>query len=763
MPTRPARLSRRHAGASCALALLICLLCRTSPVSAQGVTLQGFVTDHATGQPLQGATVALQPLPGMLVGTATTKDGFYRITQVAPGAYVFRVSYLGYRTYADTVAFGPDAVVVRSVALQPTEENLNEVVVSAQGGAARLEGGLQVVRPADIARIPTPDASGDLASYLQTLPGVVSIGDRGGQLYVRGGTPDQNLVLLDGMLVYQPFHIVGFFSTFTEDVVSNVDFYAGGFGARYTGRVSSVIDVSLREGNKQKFAGTASISPFLASVLAEGPLKKGKTSFLASVRSSVIEQVAPTLLGQPLPLRFGDEIVKLHGASGSSGFWSVTGLHTYDRGRIDPAQGSRSDVFRWNNLVVGGRLLSIPPNSRVLFDGNTAFSYIRNSIGSPDHPERSSDAFRLNMEGNLRTFAGRTDIDLGFFARMNWFGYHLAEQFTNLGQEDNMLLSAGGYVGAHLPVGNTLKVNPSIALVVYPFMFTPSIEPRLRVSWRPGGDHGTQGFNAAFGVYRQTVLGISDERDAGSVFVAWMPAPFGGSQTRAIHSLLGWQGDFGPFRLAAEGYYKRLTNVYVPIWSAIAQFTTQLTLAKGNVYGLDTRVEFQKHPVYAYVGYGLSNTEYEAKQDNFGVWFGTPVQRYHPPHDRRHQVNVLLSVDIGKVRANVRWQFGSGLPFTRPFGFDDLIRFRTLVDVRKTPGIPRILYAKPYQGRLPTYHRLDLSAERTFSLHGANLTLQAGAINLYDRANLFYYDIFTTRRVDQLPLLPYVSLKIETR
>src|SRR5690606_35192440 len=113
--------------------------------------------------------------------------------------------------------------------------------------------------------------SGDLATYLQTLPGVVTTGDRGGQLFVRGGTPAENLALVDGIPIYQPFHILGFFSVFPEDLVSSVDFYAGGFGARYSGRTSSVLDVQMRDGNPNKLSGAGSISPFLAEVLAEGP------------------------------------------------------------------------------------------------------------------------------------------------------------------------------------------------------------------------------------------------------------------------------------------------------------------------------------------------------------------------------------------------------------------------------------------------------------------------------------------------------------
>ena len=257
------------------------------------VTLRGFITDRADGQPLPGANVAVQNLDAAqqpIRGAVSDKDGFYQVNQLVPGRYSVRISFVGYTAYTDTLTLGLDTFVTLSVELAPAEETLDEVVVQAEGGATKVEAGLQTVRPKDLERIPTPDASGDLATYLQSLPGVVSLGDRGGQLFIRGGTPSQNLVLLDGLLIYQPFHIIGFFSAFPQDFVSYVDVYAGGYSARYNGRISSVIDVSTREGNKQFFEGAGSVSPFLSSVRVEGPLRKGTLSMLASMRRSVVER-----------------------------------------------------------------------------------------------------------------------------------------------------------------------------------------------------------------------------------------------------------------------------------------------------------------------------------------------------------------------------------------------------------------------------------------------------------------------------------------
>ena len=179
-----------------------------------------------------------------------------------------------------------------------------------------------------------PSVSSDLAGYLQTLPGVVTAGDRGGQLFVRGGTPTQNLVMIDGIPVFQPFHIVGFYSAFPADIIAYADVHAGGYSARYGGRLSSVINVVARNGNKQRVVGSASLAPFLGTLRVEFPLLPERVSVLASVRESVIERLAPDVLGQELPYRFGDRFFKIHAFLSRTSSLSMTVMNTFDEGDV---------------------------------------------------------------------------------------------------------------------------------------------------------------------------------------------------------------------------------------------------------------------------------------------------------------------------------------------------------------------------------------------------------------------------------------------
>ena len=412
---QPDFLSVHHAGIL--LALLMATTCLPEGM-AQTVAIRGFITDASSGQPLQGANVVLDNLDesdDSFYGAVSSTEGVYQIEQLMPGRYAFQVSFVGFTTYADTLDLGGNPFLIKSVALSPSAEALDDIVVEAEGGAAKVEAGLQVIRPADIQRLPTPDASGDLATYLQSLPGVVSVGDRGGQLFIRGGTPSQNLVTMDGLVIYQPFHIIGFFSAFPEDLVSSADLYAGGFGARYSGRISSVIDIKTRDGNIQKHQAAASLSPFLASARLEGPLQKGSSSFLASVRSSLIERTGPTIVGEPLPFEFGDVFVKFLNAEGDRARCSLSSMFTYDRGRIDPDRTTNNDIFRWRNFLLGGRCITLPTASPVLFEVSGGLSRVLNEVGDPDSPERRSSAVLANTAIDLNAVLWQGRFELGSF------------------------------------------------------------------------------------------------------------------------------------------------------------------------------------------------------------------------------------------------------------------------------------------------------------------------------------------------------------
>ena len=733
--------------------------------SAQTATIRGFVTDGGDGSPLEGVNVVLTDASGVVVGSATDAEGFYIVRRLAPGTYQYRASFIGYVAVEESITLSDGQIITKNVTLSFDEANLDEVVVEGerQGGGARVSAGLQTIRPQDMELVPAPDVSADLVNYLTTLPGVVSSGDRGGQLFIRGGEPTQNLVELDGMLIYQPFHIIGFYSAFPSDIIRASDVYAGGFGAKYGGRLSSVIDVASRNGNNRRFGGAFTVAPFVSTGLIEGPLIKNKASFIVSVRESVIEQGAAKLIDDDLPFRFGDAFGKLHFVLGANSQASFSGIRTHDRGVIggtgvdididDPEQ----QQIDWKNTALGARFIVLPSSLPIFAEIKLSYSILDQQFGTIEDPARTTNVGRFNGSADLTYFAGGAEVGWGLFLRSSTLENQLGGQFQNVSNDKEFITEAGAYIEPTFTTGNGFKINPGVRLHAFPSKSKQFLEPRLRIFY----ETGPHTFSTAGGVYHQEIVGLNDRRDAGNVYTAWTSSPLG-LVPRAVHAIAGYQYS-GPsgFDFSLEGFYKNLKELVIPEWTAFPRFSVNVQPADGQALGFDVRAGYEKNFFKGFVSYGWSKVDYEATGDIIQLWFDSESQSFPPAHDRRHQVSALGAVEFAGFELSTRWQFGSGLPFNESVGFDTFVLINGENDVRTDPGTLRVLYGAPYTGRLPTYHRLDVSLNKTFRLSGASATIQAGAINIYDRSNLFFLDLFTLQRTDQLPLIPSLGLKLE--
>lgn len=737
------------------LALAFAGFCLPIPLKGQDAAIQGIVAAASTGSPLENVAVTLLMGEEQLHGTFSDRNGFYQIPVVEAGTYTLRCQRLGYQDYEETVILVASQRLTVNVRLTEAAVELEGIVVSPEQGAAIRDLGRQVVTPGDLRLVPAPGGSGDLATYLQTLPGVTTTGDRGGQLFVRGGTPAENLVLVDGIPIYQPFHILGFFSVFPEELLSGADFYPGGFGARYQGRTSSVLDVRIREGNPSGFRTAASASPFLAEVLMEGA-GEGAT-WIGSVRRSLVEETSGALLGTTQPLTFESQLFKVTSTHRKDDRCSFLALRTSDQGQLDPEE--RESQVAWTNLLLGLRCITLRPSGQLL-EVHWSYSGSGSDAVSRGSSELSSSIWRVQHDLHATGAVGAIPIQAGYKLHLESMSYDLTELFTGESHGHDAVFGASMYVEPVLALGDRIELRPGVVMVASP---QAGIEPRVRASWEPFGSSGGL-LQGALGLYRQSIVGTSDMRDVSSVFVAWMDAP-DGVPLEAIQGMLGWQQTLGSgVRWSLDGYFKRLKGIPVPIWRGVAQFTTDLGRADGEVYGTDFRIEYGSPRFYGFLGYGYSWTLYKASQAEFSTWFGEPVQSYHPPHDRRHQVNAVTSLDLGGFKISARWQYGSGLPFTRPMGFDEAFDYgKGLHDVHTGLGTTRLVLNKPFTGRLPMIHRFDASVERGFDLSFGRLLVQAGAVNVYDRRNMFYYDLFTGRRLDQLPFAPYASLRLQNR
>ena len=736
---------------------------------AQSASIRGFVTEEETGQSLELVNIVLEGVEGESSGTVTSADGFFQFRRLASGTYTLRASFIGYKVHLDTLQLSAGEVLTYTIALETDAGELDELVVEAvsEASAAAPIAGLQTIRPAEIERVPTPDVSGDLASYLTTLPGVISTGDQGGQLFIRGGEPSQNMVMLDGILIYQPFHILGFYSAFPSDIVNKADVYAGGFGGKYGGRLSSVIDIRSREGNAYAYTGAGAVSPFLGSIQLEGPIIPGRMSFVASYRQSLLDQLAEQYVDDSLPFEFNDLFAKLDFDVTRASKFSLTYLSTSDEGTLAERDVLEADdLIRWENQAIGGRFLFLPPNFGGAVELRISYSELNNELGPSSTPLRRSliKNTHVILEAN---FPGeRVSASAGMDLRPITIETVLNGLYQNLNLRSARLINWGNYLEMDMKIGEHTRLQPGLRAQFYKVRFTPFLEPRLRVIW----EKGRHRISAGTGVYHQEVLGLTDRRDAANVFTAWSSiqsedAPGDdvtkGRIQRAVHALLGYNVRLSDeLQFSVESYYKDLQNLFISEWTAFPRFTTILQPATGESAGFDARLDLQLDRFYMHVNYAYSATMYAAEQASLQVWYGEETLDFRPPHDRRHQANLLVGGEVGGFDLSARWTFGSGFPFSRAIGFDGFAVIDDIVDVGQIPTSRRVIYERPFSGELPHYHRLDLSVERVFSPGGIDITVQGSLLNAYNRENIFYLDVFTLQRVDQLPVIPSLGLKV---
>lgn len=746
-------------------------------VAAQTPTpsaLFGKVQDAQSGLTLPGATVVVSQNGEQLVGDITNSMGEFRLPDLGSGRYIVTTSFLGYKAHVDTLLLPKKEFHV--ILLEPQRTLLEELLVETQ----RLDentfiAGLATIRPEDLARVPMPDVSYDLAGYLLTLPGVVSTGDRGGQLFIRGGTPTQNLVLVDGMRVFQPFHIVGFYSAFPADIVSYADVYAGGFNARYGGRISSVIDIKTVNGNKEKLTYSASIAPFLSGFNVSIPVRPGDTSFIFSARESLIDRISPTVLGQELPFRFGDRYAKLHSYLNQTSSLTLTALTTSDEGNL--ATGGKSELEEhrrstWKNLALGGKYTYIPAESAVMTDLAVYYSSLKSRYRPTPDELRSADVSDLHMSISFAYLMGLRQIHFGIFGNTNFFDYSLGK----LGTEGfSGVTSVGSYFEGQFPIGSTLRVEPGVRLEIFSRGVRNTIAPRARMVFQPRSLGGHHQFSAAWGMYHQQIVGLSNEQDVSDVFTIWSASPNNTPVPMAVHYIAGWKGRLKPWlELTLELYRKDLSNLSFPVFGSAINRVAEYSKVDGFAHGADAKVEITHQDVFFSVSYSRSEVEYHRdEQTSTGIFkpiFGNvnvlDELTFNPPHDRRDQLNASFQYRMGSHKLAVRWQYGSGLPFTQVAGYySDL---SNALDPRNTAyvnavGQTFVARAELYGSRLPTYHRLDMTYEKTFAIPGGSLTGMAGLINVYDRNNIFEYNIFTGNRVDQLPIIPSLGVRVDVR
>ena len=770
--------------------LLILLFALAIPTAAiaQANDIKGFVYEESTGEPVMFSNVFLK---GTTLGCSTDENGYFNITRIPDGRYTLYITCVGYDTLTDAISLSKGQTINKKYTLKETSMTLETVSITADKVEARTETKTSVitVTPRTINKIPSVGGQTDLAQYLQVVPGVIFTGDQGGQLYIRGGSPIQNKVLLDGMVIYNPFHSIGLFSVFDTDIIRNAEVYTGGFGAEYGGRISSVMDITTRDGNKKRWGGKIGANCFGAKLTLEGPLKRPKTvddgaiTMVLSAKHSYLEQSSRVLYkyatDDGLPFNYSDLYGKISINAPNGSKVNLFGFSFNDR--VNNYK-SLSD-FNWNSWGAGANFLIIPGKAPVMIEGRVAYSSYLSKMQEHNNPERYSKIDGFNMGFDFNYFLGKNTLKYGIEV-LGFSTEYLT--FSNYGnyriQENNYSTEIGAYAKYKATLGKLL-FEPSLRLQYYPSFNIPSLEPRLALKYNL---NDRLRFKGAAGRYTQDYVAATNDRDVVNMFYGFLsgvtnvPKEFNGKQVysslqKANHYVLGTELDItNNLTMNLEGYWKQFIQVTNINRNKMYQdneanaaindlLKKDFMLESGDAYGFDLSFKYEDRSWYLWAVYALGfvNRQYEKVE-------GSTINlvTYQPHFDRRHNVNLILTYTAGAKREwefSGRWNFGSGFPFTQIQGYYEFLTFQDGInfDYTTTNGELGLLFGELNQGRLPTYHRLDLDAKRKFYFNEhTTLEVDLSVTNVYNRANVFYVDVITSEVVNQLPILPSLGLTL---
>ena len=715
--------------------------------------LRGIVTDSTNGEALAYCNVFVQELN---TGASTNERGLFLINSLpANKKYMIVSSYVGYETKKFLVEILPGRVNDINIKLKPLSIELQ--TIEKVGGKIieknSTDIGLERISIRQIENLPK-SVETDVMRSLQYLPGVSSTGDISAKYYVRGGTSDQNLILLNGAAIYSPFHSLGIFSVIDPDMINSVDFYKGSFTSEFGGRLSSVLNVISKDGNKNRFGGMASVSLLTAKALVEGPIPNG--SFIISGRKSISDQVLKNFLNDNIvPIDFYDFSFKLNYSSPN--LWQnakfvLFGFFSGDKIKYDDPT---RENYNWKSNLIGFEWLQIydvPVYSRIAvslsqFDGEV----IRN-LTTIKPMKNLIDDFNVSVDFNLVSDS-KDEISLGLNLKVldtQLLSQNSVGAITNLSRFagnfslygkykllrfDNFGLDAGARINiAGLTRSGGLVPEPRISLN---YRFLPFVS-----------------FKAAWGIYLQEVATVSDEDEVISFFEPWIIIPGYMEPSKGTQYSAGFDIDISrAINFSIEGYYKLTKNLPIINSKKYFDFEDDLVSGTGESYGWEFLLKYAQYP-FAFTGSYALSWAYKELDDYI----------YYPKYDSRNALNFSVEYSLGGgwITSAV-WAYSSGLPFTQLMGYYDKIYLTNLFDPWYQSGNinPYLILGDQNLGRLPDYHRLDLSLSKLTEIYGLKTELDFSIINVYDRENIFYFDRDTGEQVNMLPRLFTATIKVE--
>jgi hypothetical protein len=738
--------------------------------NAQNGGVKGFVYDESTGEPIMFATVKVM---GENIGAQTDVNGFFNIPKILIGTYKLVTTYSGFDSTQTDVLIELDNTNSIKIMLHKKSKKIGNVIISGKKSEKQLETrvGATKITTKEIKALPSIGGEPDIAQYLQVMPGVTFTGDQGGQLYIRGGSPVQNKILLDGMTIYNPFHSIGLFSVFETEGIRTADVMSGGFGVEYGDRTSAIVNISTKDGNKNRTSGKVGVSPILAKVFLEGPLMKQKTiggpslTYVASLKHSYLNKTSDlykfvgTNNGQGLPFSFTDLYGKVCLNAGSGSKFNFFGFNFKDDVNFTGSQ------FGWNNFGAGSNFVISPAASNSLITGGFYYSGYGIQLVESDKKPRKSNINGFDANIAITSYGSRnSELKYGFEVN----GFSTVYEFYNyLGiqsDQNENTTQIGSFVKYKVYSKNSKFIfEPGVRMQYYASMGIFSPEPRLAMKYNFSKSFRVK---AAAGRYSQNLISTKSDKDIVNLFTGFLTGPDidlfkpDGTPSKnniqyANHVIGGIELDIKDVELTLEPWLKDFRQLITFNRYKTSPSQSDYLIETGIAKGLDLTMKYSKNRLYLWTALSLGSiTRYDGKQT------------YPPPFDRRYNVNIVASYYAGKkqdIELSARFNYGSAFPFTLTQSLYENINFSQTglnTDYLGQNGSLDIVYdTKINDGRLSDYHRLDLSAKKKFEINEhSEIDVTFGLTNAYNRKNIFYMDRITNARQYQLPIFPTLAV-----
>lgn len=773
------------------------------------VTISGYVREAGSQEALIGVNVYIPPATtnARSVGTTTNTYGFYSLTLPVQDNIQLVFSFVGYEATSQTIRLTQNQTL--NITLRPGK-TLSEVIVKSSRTGERVSENAQMSQidlpVSQIKKIPTLLGEKDVLKVLQLMPGVQKGSEGQTGLYVRGGGPDQNLIILDDAIVYNANHLFGFFSVFNGDALKSVELTKGGFPARFGGRLSSVIDLNMKEGNKENLHGEGGIGLISSRLTLEGPLKRRsdsttRSSFLISGRRTYLDVIARPLIkastkGETVAgYYFYDFNAKTnydldpHNKLYLSGYFGRDRFYASDNASGTKTQsglfwGNATGTLRWNHLF----------NEKLFANTSLIFSDYKFQISSDEEStSNSNDVFHLRYDSGIRDMSLKYDLDyypnplhslrfglLSIYHRFTPSAIVLRDEQAERYRQaiDNIdVVESGIYAEDLWKPTDRWRINGGVRLSHYWHKDISYLrpEPRISAAYRLRPSLSLKGSYALMNQYvhllSNTGIGLPTD--------LWVPTTDRVKPQQSQQVALGFAKDFDKgswlgdgLTLTIEGYYKTMRNIinYREGASFLlvdnlgsaqpVRWEDNVTSGKGWSYGGEFLLQKKVGRFSGWIGYTLSWTQWQFAELNFG-------KKFFPRYDRRHDLSLVGIYELSpKITLSGTWVYGTGQALTMPIGQYQAVengrpyRFNTSNSnaINANPFISQLFSAQQVNDygpknsfRAEAYHRFDLGIQFHKKMKRHERTWEISLYNAYNRRNPFFYQLNSKYQGPNLP------------